>query len=122
MKLFYAAVAAALLSVQPAISDETIDHYAGEPAETLEQALANLSDYNGRLEQILAQDSLSTNDMEDIHQLTYTLEVALAKLNAEGAALAETLEQVHLASEGSDVPALRAVASEYLATAQQIVP
>ena len=39
--------------------------------------------------------------MADNHQLTYTLEIALEKINQEMAALADTLEEVHVASETS---------------------
>lgn len=122
MKFVYWAVVVAVLGAHPAIADGTADHYEGAPAETLAQAVTNLSEYNGRMARILAQDNMSGADMEEIHQLTYTLEVALAKLNAEAAALADTLERVHLASEGNDVAALRSVATAYLDTARQIVP
>ena len=63
-----------------------------EPAETMEQALANFSEYNARLAALLEQDELTMADLAQIHQLTYTLENALERINDDLEDLAETLE------------------------------
>ncbi len=74
-------------------------HFKGEPAATLEQAVSNLSEYNAKLETLLAKDELSPMDMHEVHQLTYTLENALQRLQVELETTAEVLESVHVASE-----------------------
>lgn len=113
---------AAMLAATPALSQDAVDHYAPQPSDTLEQALSNFSEYNKIMATILAKDSLTPNDMEDVHQLSYTLEVALAKLIADSEDLAVRLEYVHQASEGSNGARLREYGLDYLETAQKIVP
>ncbi|MFP4274329.1 MAG: DUF6746 family protein [Paracoccaceae bacterium] len=103
-------------AISPATADE-VDHYAAEKAETLAEAVALFNDYNARLAALLAEPDLDVTGMEQVHEYTYTLEEALAQINAAMADLPATLEEVHLASEGDDPDALRAVAAPYLATA-----
>lgn len=74
-------------------------HYKGEPAETTQQAVTNLNQYNPRLEAILAKGELTAMDMHEVHQLTYTLENALQRIHADLETTAALLEEVHLASE-----------------------
>lgn len=112
----------ALLAASPVMAQDSVDHYAPQPSETLDAALANFSDYNTIMAEIMAQDSLTPTDMEDVHQLTYTLEVALAKLIEESTELAQRLEFVHQASEGDNGARLREYGLTYLETAQKIVP
>lgn len=122
MKRRTALFAALVLAASPVLSDQKVDHYAGELSEDLTQALANFRDYNARMAAILAKDTLSGDDMEDIHQLTYTIETALAKIIAEAKDLADALERVHEASEGGSPEYLRGLAGPYLTVAQQLVP
>ena len=56
-----------------------------------------------------------------MHQLTYTLENALGKINQELAKLAETLEAVHVASETGDVGTVLARGREFTAGAGKVV-
>lgn len=97
------------------------DHYKGEASATLEQAVANFSEYNTKLAAILAKDSLSPADMNDIHQLTYTLENALEKMREEMTDLAAELEEVHIASETVDTVTAKAKGNAYLETARKLV-
>lgn len=113
-------VASLGLSV-PALADDRPGHYEGEPAETLEQAVANFSEYNTRLEGILDQDELNSADLHEVHQLTYTLENALGKLREEMEELAEVLEQVHLASENADAATVMSRGRLYLETSRQVI-
>lgn len=115
-------IAALALSAMPALAQERIDHYAAETSATLAEALENFSTYNTRMATVLARPSMTRDTMEDIHQLTYTLEVALEQIIAQAQELAELLEEVHLASEGSDAEKLTALATSYLAIARQLVP
>ncbi len=102
-------------------ADERPDHFKGKPAETLEQAVANFSKYNNKLANILAKDNLSPEELHSIHELTYTLENALEKINAEFAELAKMLETVHVASETADAKTVKNQGTRYLDTAFQVI-
>lgn len=112
---------AAIVASRPAAADERPDHYQAKPAETLQQAVANLNEYNDRLASILAGDEIGVAEMNDVHQLTYTLETALARLDAELAAAADALETVHQASESRDGAAIRQAGRRYLDTLAEIL-
>ena len=117
--LFAGALLALSLSAT-AVADERPDHYKGERSDTLEQAMANLVDYNGQLEAILAKDELGPEDTAKIHELTYTLENALARIESEVEALEETLEEVHVASERYEVETVRTQGRKYLDNAAKL--
>jgi len=53
-------------------------------------------------------------DMEEVHEYTYTMEDAVARIASDMEAIAVVLEEVHQASEGDDPDALRAAAGAYL--------
>lgn len=113
---------AALISVPAVQADEDRpEHYEGEPAETLEQAVANLSEYNAKLEAIIEKDELTDADHAEIHELTYTLENALGKMREELDSMAENLEAVHLASEERDADVIAEKGPAYLSAAQTLV-
>lgn len=97
------------------------EHFKGLPADTLVQAVANFSEYNRKLEGIIQQEHLSPQDMHEVHMLTYTLENALAKIHAELAVLAESLEAVHLASERAEPETVKTQGQAYLDNARQII-
>jgi len=104
-----------------ATADERFEHYEPKPSDTLEEAVQNLSEYNKLMVEVLNRGELSDVDMEEIHQLTYTLEVALAKITEEMSAVAATLEEVHLASEERNEAKLRGNADVYLETTGTVV-
>lgn len=56
--------------------DDRSDHFKGLLARDLQTAVANFSEYNRLFEQELSGE-LSNANLAKIHQLTYTLEVAL---------------------------------------------
>lgn len=105
-----------------ASADERIEHFEGEPSETLEEAVKNFSEYNKKLASILEKDELTNQDIVKVHQLTYTLENALSKINDEMEELAETLEEIHLASEKVDTEKVKNKGTSYLNTAQTVIP
>ena len=105
----------------PAIAEE-VRHYAPKQSETLEEAVANFAEYNGLMREVLAKEDLSVADMERVHQLTYTLEIALAKINEHFSNLPMTLETLHLASEDHDEAEVRGIGEVYLETAETVVP
>ena len=102
-------------------AEDRPDHYKGEKSETLEQAVKNFSEYNGKLEALLSKDKLSDADMATVHQLTYTLENALNKIKGELDSLSETLEVVHKASETVDADTTLKKGREYLSTSRQVI-
>lgn len=117
----FAIAASALIAAVPAsASDERYEHHKGLPAETLQQAVANFSEYNTRLEVILAA-RVDDDAMHNVHELTYTLENALEKINKELAELADTLEELHQASERMDVEAVKKHGRAYLDVAREVI-
>lgn len=103
-------------------ADERVQHYEAKPSKTLEQAVKNFSEYNAMLAEVLEKDKLTASDLERIHELTYTLEVALAKINKNMSALPATLERLHLASEKHNEAEARGVGQVYLEVAQTVIP
>lgn len=97
-----------------AADNEQYRHYSGEPALTLDQALTNLRDYNRRLQLLLNNTELDASDMGEVHQLTYTLENALQRLEQEVETIQEQLEVVHKGSEALDTERVKRVGQKYL--------
>ena len=102
--------------------DYRVDHYEAKESATLEEAVANFSTYNKKLAEVLARPELGSNDFEEIHELTYTLENALARIREDMGSLADTLEELHLASEDHTLEKTRASGEAYLNAAQTLVP
>jgi hypothetical protein len=96
-------------------------HHEGLPARTLSQAVYNLSFSNDHLAALLAKRELSDRDLEIIHQLTYTLEIALAKLGEEIDAMATLVEEVHQGSENQDHERVRENGRAYLEAVHLLV-
>ena len=92
----------------------------GHPGPSGNQAVENFVSYNRKLATVLERDPMTTADMEEVHEYTYTLEIALARINAELGALPEALERVHETSEGDDPAALRASSMAYLKAARTL--
>lgn len=105
-----------------AVADDhdRIDHFEGKPADTLPEAVANFSEYNHKLEAVL-DGELSNEALVEIHELTYTLENALEKINEELARLADTLEELHVASEEYDAETALGKGREYLSVAREVI-
>lgn len=112
-------VAASFLIAAPALAGDH-DHFKGKPANTLAQAVTNFSDYNTRLEKVLAGE-LTPETMNQVHELTYTLENALQKLDDEIDTLAQTLERAHKASERADTDTVRSAGKQYLTGSRKII-
>ncbi len=100
--------------------DERPDHFQGLAAPDLKTAVANFSEYNTRLEKVLSGE-LTDADLGTVHELTYTLENALEKINIDLEELAETLEKVHVASETFNRDALKEAAPAYLEAARTVI-
>lgn len=121
LPLLIATAGLALASFSSYADDERYQHFSGQPSKTLEQALFNLANYNAKMADIMAKDELTPSDMATIHQLSYTLENALQKLDDEVDTLQEVLEEVHLASESLDYDTVKKKGKLYLDTTAKIV-
>lgn len=100
--------------------DDRPEHFEGEGAKTLEQALVNLREYNAKLSTIIERDELTASDMAEIHKLSYTLENALERIEDEVDELADVLEKVHVASEEMDRETVRRQAPAYLTGSESL--
>ncbi len=104
-----------------ASANERSDHFKGKSANTLKEAVINFSEHNAKLEEILTKASFTPEELHAVHELTYTLEKALKKINEEFVELAETLEKVHVASETADTEVVKNQGLRYLETARQVI-
>lgn len=100
--------------------EQKYQHFKPEPAENLQQAIMNLVEYNAKLQEIVNGD-LSAQDMAKVHELTYTLEVALARLSKELDVAANSLEEVHLGSEQMNKPRVKGFGKDYLNTLNHLL-
>ncbi|RUO71527.1 hypothetical protein CWI79_01790 [Pseudidiomarina salinarum] len=114
-------VAASFSAAAAPLSEERPDHFEGKSSETLEQAMSNLAEYNAKLHAMLANGDLTPKQMGEIHQLTYTLEEALAKLKDEVETMQEQVETVHLGSEKMSYDDVKETGKAYLDKAAKIV-
>lgn len=109
-----------LFAGAPLAQAERAAHFEGEAAPTLDAALANLTEHNAHLAELITQETLDPHALHAVHQLTYTLENAVETLRNELEAAAEALEAVHIASETSDPDTVRSAGQQYLDTLNQI--
>jgi septal ring factor EnvC (AmiA/AmiB activator) len=122
MKKHFAPILAALaLAAAPVIADDRPEHYKGEPSATLEEAFANLAEYNTRLRTILDKGEVQGDDFNEIHRLTYTLENALGRIEDELEELEDDLEEIHQASEKGDSKRIDKYAPRYFDRAEQLL-
>lgn len=104
------------------LADDRPAHFKGEPAADLEIAVDNFSIYNQQLAELLQQKELTPQDLAKIHEMSYTIENALEKINEETENMAITLEEVHLGSETNDAERVQENGVVYLQAAQTLVP
>jgi len=96
------------------------DHFKGQKAATLAEAVELFRTNNQKLQQLM-QGELTPEVMVEIHQLTYTLENALEKIHSETSELKNLLEDVHLSSEKMDFTNVSQQAKRYLDTANSLI-
>lgn len=96
---------------QPApAGEERIEHYHVAAPQTKAEALALLKEKVAAIEAIIAQDKELDDpvDLESIHEVTYSFEVAVDKLRADAGEsekidhLDEAVQALHYASESGD--------------------
>jgi len=110
------------MTIAQAQAQERVDHFEGEPAATLDEAPASLTEYDRRRAAVLESESLDAAALDEIHQLSYRLENALQRIDTELEALAEMLEELHLAYERADVEVTNRSARDYLETERKVAP
>lgn len=120
--LSVACVAGVMFASTVNATEERPAHYKGEAAPSWEVAVANLSEYNERLAKLVNQDELSAQDLAEVHQLTYTLENALERMEEELEDVAETLEKVHVASETNQPDTVKKEGEKYLNDMKKVLP
>ncbi|MBL4804900.1 MAG: cupredoxin domain-containing protein [Alphaproteobacteria bacterium] len=91
-----------------------VEHYEGHAIATTEEALKTLKDENAEIAGILKSEKLEGSQLEQIHEISYTLENAIDKLIAEKAApqgqldaVDEAVQAVHHASENHEEAKVR---------------
>nr|WP_299242475.1 DUF6746 family protein [uncultured Halomonas sp.] len=119
-KLLLAMLCTGLLATA-VYADERPEHFEGKAANTLDEAVTNVSEANGQLAKLLDQDELSNNDLASIHELSYTLENALEKIEDELDSIAEDLEEVHQGSETNEPERVRTHGAAYLEAARTLI-
>lgn len=100
--------------------DQRYQHFKPEPSDNLHQAIMNLTKYNAKLQEIIEGD-MPAEDMAKVHELTYTLEVALARLSKELDIAANSLEEVHLGSEAMNKQRVEGFGKSYLETLNHVL-
>lgn len=97
-----------------ASASERPAHFKGKEATTLSEAVALYTEHNQQLAVLIAKKQLTAEELFEVHQLTYTLENAVQKMQSEMTDIAAVLEEVHLASEKNDSATVKARAQVYL--------
>ena len=105
----------------PAQADKNANHFPSLDAPTASVAFCNLKSYNEKLNAVVTKDDLTPLDMVKVHELTYTLENALARLQADLTTSAAALESVHLASEDMDQGIVQSAGQKYITAMQNFV-
>ncbi|TVP93089.1 MAG: hypothetical protein EA348_01315 [Pseudomonadaceae bacterium] len=98
-------------------ADNRAEHFQGLSADSWSQALEHLQEYNQLLNEELS-GPLDAGSMTRIHELTYTLENALQKMQKDINDAAEKLEELHVASESYQPDAVEQKGQIYLEAVQ----
>lgn len=97
------------------------EHFEGRPSETVTEAVENLNTYTNELVALTEAD-LGPAEMARVHEVTYTLENALARIDEEYDTIAVALEAVHQASERADADTVRAETGAYAEALSALMP
>lgn len=108
------------LGVAAAHASDRPSHFQGKEIGTLEQALTVFKETNTKLAEVLKAE-LTPVSMTTVHELTYTLENALALIPAADDEIKEVLEEVHLGSESMDAERVLENGEYYLQLAKKLI-
>lgn len=98
------------------------DHFKGKEAPSWNVAHGNLTQYNQRLTEVLSKETLTAQDLAQVHELTYTLENALERMSQTLSDTAEILEKVHVASETNQPQTVKTEGANYLEAVKHMQP
>lgn len=114
MKKQLATVFASFLFVSAVQADDDYKHFPSLDAPNTQIALCNLATFNEKLAAIANKKELTPEDMVKVHELTYTLENAVMRLQKDLDTIAVDLEKVHKASERLDDQTIKNDGGKYL--------
>lgn len=122
MKIKLTALVATLLCASTITqADEKYRHFPSLTAENTTVALCNLATFNQKLQAIVNKKQLTPEDMVKVHELTYTLENAVIRLQKDLDTIAVDLEKVHKASEVLAEKTIKKSGGEYLSATNDIL-
>jgi hypothetical protein len=104
-----------------ALSARDFRHFEIQTVDTLTQAIDTFIRYNAEMEKRLAAGTPDLETVTQIHEITYILENALKKIEKDLEKLAEVLEEVHVATEKSEIDTTEHKGREYLEQAAQFL-
>jgi len=107
--------------ISAASAEERYDHFPSLEAADMKTAFCNIKSYNQTLASITAKETLSAEDMVKVHELTYTLENAIMRLQADLNQAAIDLEEVHQASERLEQSTIQTSGKRYLDATSQLL-
>lgn len=108
------------LSISAGANAEQPEHFQGKTFTELSQALAVFNEFNDRFEAKL-NGELNALALHEIHELTYTMENALAYITSSMYTVAEDLEAVHQATEYANTDQVLKSGAKYLKASRQII-
>ncbi|MFC3094566.1 hypothetical protein DRW07_13245 [Alteromonas sediminis] len=120
-QLITLSLATGLLLSASAYAEEKYDHFPSLEAPDVATALCNIQTYNEKLAALTSAENIDTASMVKIHELTYTLENALARLKTTIAETAQALEEVHLASESIKADVIKKSAKTYFSGTEALL-
>lgn len=91
-----------------------VDHFKGAASPDLQSALCNLQKFDKKMAKLVGKKKMEMEDLAEIHELTYTLEVAVQRVQSEMNVVAEELEKAHKGSEVLAEAKVKKAAKEYL--------
>ncbi|KMT63967.1 DUF6746 family protein [Catenovulum maritimum] len=112
MKKLTTALLGVLISLNTSASE--VAHFKAKPVTDLSSALCNLKQYDQQLRRLTSKTKMTFSDSAQVHELTYTLEVALQKVKDEVSRAAAELEKSHKASEVANFSLVKQASAEYL--------
>lgn len=120
-KLLLSAVSISFLVAPTLSADEDYDHFPALQAPDTSVAICNLNNFNAKLQAILNKPQIGVEDMVKVHELTYTLENAVQRLQQDLVVIADDLERAHKASESLQQDMLRTSSNAYLSALELLL-
>ncbi|WP_395342300.1 DUF6746 family protein [Ningiella sp. W23] len=114
LKLIAISSIAAIFFASPALADDTNQHFVPIDSPDLTAAICNAQAHNKKLAPLVAKESHTVEDLLEIHEITYTLENALMRIEKDLEKMKNDLEEIHLGSESMKADRISKFGAEYL--------